>query len=278
MTKIRQNLLLFGGLSLFATLFFWRFLRKRSTGPIELEFSIFRIVLYLFSILVLLFTLYSLLIGFNNNSSSWISRKVAQYKTKLLDLYENFSKEVLKKIFYKSPILLRFTNGIYHKWFSLHKFFPFIVHFLIFIPPVLLAASFFYDVVINKNFHYFPKMIIVMLLPLSIRLIAWLTYESCLIEIKGAEACISYSDSLEGKPEFYIDPDVWAKNEELAVLLTANLDAILEDYLKYREYLPYAENFYTLLNSPSKKFYQLLSILLWIASWSTFIYLIILKA
>ena len=279
MTWFRQNFLLLSGLTIGGILLFWRFLRIRPQGPIELEFSYIRIGLYLFSILVLLFTLYSLLIGFNSKSSSKLAIKVAEYKAKLVMLYERFTEEFLDKIIYKYPIFVSFIRISYHKWFYLHKFFPYIVHFLIFIPPVLLAASFFYDVVIAKSFHYFPRMIIVMLLPLLVRLIAWLTYVRCDNQIKGADTNITFSVFPDGQPNIYIGPEVWAKNKKLAEILSANLNEVLEQYLKNLEYLPYAENFYTLLNSPSKKFYQIFSILLWIASWSTLIYyLIVLKA
>lgn len=272
MKLIKIYSLLITGSGIFCALFYWRFLRERPLGNLGIEFSFLRILLYGFSICLMIFTIYNIFIPSmiisDNNTPNVFVQKLVKLKNLLDGYYTDFVQYFYAYILYKFPIYLRFINFITPLWYKYPQYYPVLINILIFFPPLLISFFFFVDVVMLKKFVFFPKAIFLLLFTIIIKFIAFSIKEGVQEEIDNVERNIKYDPTLPEGTQFYIREELWEILPALASTIYHNLNLFITQYALNLKYLEYSSDFDLYIkNSYPKKYYLLLSSFLWIISW-----------
>ena len=204
----------------------------------------------------------------NEGKNKYFYAKIHKNKKKLSIIYTEFIKYFYDFILYKIPRYIKFVQRITPKWYKMHKFFYFFAHIFVFIPPVLVAGSFFIDVVILKSFTLFPKTIFVLLLPLLLKAISYSIKEMCETDLGTVQRNIFFDPHAPNGAKYYIREELWHIKPELADILHTNLNYFLSEYDKNLKHQEYSECFEKYINEKYPKFYyQIVTCTLWIISW-----------
>lgn len=266
---------LLGGILLFLSLFYWRFLRERPAGALNLDYSNSTLFLYIVSICFMLLTLYSMLISSQSienidkkNYVYCIIKKFITLKQKLSILYNEFIKDFYDFILYKISSYIKFMHYITPIWYSMHTYFYFFIHVFIFLPPCLVSLAFFIDIVILKSFTFFPKSIFFLLVPLLLKAIAYSVKELLETDLGTVQRNIYFDPGAPDGEKYYIRKELWNIKPELAYILHTKLNYFLSEYEKNLKFMEKSEEFenYMIKKYP-KLYYQLVSSILWIISW-----------
>jgi len=256
-----------GGPIIFLVLIAWRFLRKRLDGPINPEFNYYSVGSYALSIAIFVVLLLKIL-GYlkPNDKPKWVTEKLALLRKR----YAETSVDIYRKTFYQSRtitnIIEKATPKIINERYT--GYYTIISISFVLLPPLAIALLFFYEVVIAKNFTNFPKYIYVLLCPLIVKIGLWLIREHASIETIAVTSLMELTpNSEENTLNYSIYPFVWEKNPRLAAKVAANIEDILYQYLRRRTALTLIENFESSYLQKTK-IYRVISILLWLISWS----------
>lgn len=256
--------------------FSWRFLRERPLGAIDMPFDSISIFLYLISIIFALITLGQIVLSYFSTvkePSGWV-KNLLEKKQNFTQYYEDVLHNIYTRIISSIPKVNTLITAWVPKWFRLSFYFRILIYIFIYLFPVLVAVSFFVDIVINNEFYYFPKMIYILLFPICLRLSAWLCHEQCLLDIDFAETTIYMEDLEDGSKHYKVYDYVWEDSPQFAEHLAMNLNEIASAYLERKHFMKLSLSFYEFIkNLPYKRTFQFIGLIFWITSWITLILL-----
>lgn len=272
---IKIFLILFSGGFLFLSVFYWRFIRERPIGLLNLEYNHSTLFLYIFSICCTIFTLYSAFIStpyrknifMNIKIINFLKQKIIKIK-KILDLlYDEYIKYFYDFILYKIPLYIKFIKVITPKWYSMQKYFFWLAHLFIFIPPFSFFCV-FYRYCDIKILYFFSKINFFLLLTLLLKAITYSIKENCETDLGTVQRNIYFDPEGPDGSKYYIREELWNIKPELAYILHTKLNYFLKQYKQNLQYMEYSENFENYLHKPYPKlYYQLLGSIFWLISW-----------
>jgi hypothetical protein len=273
----KQFFTIFAGILIFLYYFYLRFLRLRQTGPINPEFTWLSIILYIFSIsltvlaLITLTHLIILAVQDKKKMNAYIAGIIKKFKN-FLQLF-TFLRELIISAYdnltIKIPKYNIFLEGAMNFWFNVSPYYRYISIFGIYLPSLIVAISFFIDVVINKNFHYFPKILIIMLLPFCIRLLHWIVKRECFTFCSTLQTILDRTEISPNRFTFTVRPETQRTHPELCEIVMANLMYYLNRYDDYSCKLEKYEIFSQ--GWDEKLFFFILTSSIWIINWATMI-------
>lgn len=281
------NFLVFGGFVIICTTVYMRFIKERTTGPINVEYTEIKYYLYLFLILTFLLTLLFLII--RPIYVNFIEKRAKKNELKL-SWHLKFLGRYLEKFIYFLGIYHKMLEALFN-WLQLWNYKPMIFIFIkimdisikfepyyrsfinifYFLPPCLIAMTYLIEV-IHKNFIYFPLSIFLMIFPLTIRLILYSTKTYCLFFINEFNAGIIVIKNPDGSAIFEIDNNFLAPEYQTT-------DALVEVFKVKKNYenaLNLLNFYYSCLSALiEKKYYQIFSVTCWLISFSFMLYYIL---
>ena len=279
----------FGGGLIICYIIWARVLRKRAMGPINLNFTELKFYIYIF--LVCSFVLGLLLIlaspifflirtkvithpNENTNTFSFkFHTKIMKYTGKVSDFYN------LMLVSFYSPIMNKFLDNTPPFWFKFLNFIlkhcdktMIILNIFYFLPPCIISLTYFLEVIIYREFTYFPYVVFLMIFPLGIRAFIFHVQYFC-VEIKNELSTYIKVVKKCDDGDIYNWVDDFDEKERslelLQVFLTMKSEnkALIELFEVIKSYL-YTANV--------RIFYNLFSILCWLSSFSFFLYFMVL--
>jgi hypothetical protein len=133
----------------------------------------------------------------------------------------------------KIPKYNIFLERLMNFWFNASPYYRYISIFGIYLPLLIVAISFFIDAIINKNFHYFPKILIIMLLPFCIRLLHWVVCHYCRYYCETLELIFDRTEISPNRFTFTVRPETQRTHPELHEIVMADLKYYLNRYDDY---------------------------------------------
>ena len=190
--KYNFFLRLMGGFFIFFTLYM-RFIRSRAIGPIDFTYTEMKFYLYIYLISIFSVTLIIMILipiylkhmgkifikikkheDVNFNTPFF---KIRNFLIKtFIKVHKNYDKMI--EAFYK-PIYVKCQNTFPKFWpicsnfICTHVLYNMIPFFIVFsyLPPCLVAFTFFFETVIKNEYYYFPLVIFLMILPIGTRIL-----------------------------------------------------------------------------------------------------------
>lgn len=277
----------YGGLLIVLFTVYWRFLRPRTIGALDLTYSNVKIILYCISILSLSITLLLIILV-----PLYLKYLIAKSDKKVINgamtkIRENMVKylgEIYKKY---NKMLYEFFYPLYQKYSDTYVIWMKLIYFGIrckpyidkiskifyFLPPCIISFIYFLEVVKYHYFTYFPLAIFLMIFPISIRVFLYVIKVHCEDFDKGLSTIVKIVRENEDGVKVYD----WHKNApypeaqtperlfDTARMKEINLEA-LELFKSYKE---------RLLFFPFRLYFHIFSLLCWLISLSTLLYLML---
>lgn len=256
-----------------------RFLRPRIIGPINNEFNSISLILYFFSIittLIIILVFISVFISVFRKEEEKEKKDLPKITKKLYEKFNKLKEYIQKKLEYlhneitaQIPNYTEFMDYLMFIWLNYHPYHRIITNLGIYLPLFIVALSYFIDVVINKNFYFFPMLVILSLLPFLLKLFIWIPKYKCEIFCSGVEEIVIKDEY----GEIFIKEQGIIDSPKRAELILQNLSYYFDKYDNYK----FAQKY---LNKYSFKYFEQIIIffittLLWfISSITMVIYLI----
>lgn len=279
-----------GGLFIISSIIFFRFLRPRAFGPIDLTFTPIKCLIYIFLIfcftLTLLFLIflpiyYKYINNMAKDTTIFIKNKNTLFLRAQLKIYEFFGKinviyntmldEFFLKYIYENQYistelfenLVNFANKIKHFYFYFYIFYC--------LPPCIISFTYLIEVIIYQNFTYFPFSIFLMLFPLTIRAILY--------------SIQFYSRKLKDDSDIYIkyisiEDKSYTFREDSPIPLEEQTQNLLQFIINRRETSLQNIKMFNLYRDilyfdTYKIYFHYFSVLCWLTSFSTLLFLIL---
>ena len=273
---------------IFYTLYF-RFIRPRATGPIDVTYTEFKFYLYIFLICTFFLTLIMIIsakIFVNNllkqippNRESYFFKfkeKIVYLGRALNEIYDKMVEQISLPFFNKS--IERYPIG----WVTLREFvrswsknLGLILIIFYFLPPMLISFTYFIEVVIYKEFKYFPLIIFLMVFPIGVRILLYSVRLHCKKSKEIFDKTIIEKKLEGGRRQFSWGKDPFIPEEERNELFLHGCVKLRQENLGYIELFDlYRFNLYIL---PARLYFQIFSLSCWLSSFSFQLYLILLN-
>lgn len=266
----KQFLFIFGLLAL-SIWFFLRFIKERPYGEILLTFSLVKILSYALSIILAIFTIFVLInnifsiITLENKEKSKIVEKFLELSTFVKKMVEEFFDTFFARIILRIPKSEQIFNFFMFFFWKTRNYYRLIVNIFIILPRCIVSLSFFIDVVIYRNFYYFPKLVILLLIPFLLKSLIWFVNKHCSDFCYSMESLLDRKSEPNGSYTFSIRPAALEEYSELAHKIMNNLEYFLRDYDVYTIIMDQIKVMDT--SWPEKVIFQIMNSILWIISW-----------
>ena len=251
------------GVILLVSLVYWRFLRERVVWPVD-QFDLAKLILYIVSVIVLLINVYRLVYPRNGMLQEAYSAMRGKIDTKL--------KEFFAQTCGSFPKLFKYLDIMTKAYDTDHRDFILIIIALIHIPRIIVALSFAIDVVIKREIHYFLLLVPFLIIPFTVKTLAWCTKVHTENKISYVDSAVGKETLVNGTLYHFVYPFFWEVNPVRADFFHDNLNEIVKDHEKNQKTLIMANYFY-LLSTTSRVSTVLgvATISLWLVSWVSLI-------
>lgn len=285
----------FGGFLIVIATIYWRFLRPRAQGDINFTYTNVKFLCYCFSILTLSIALLmiiflpiylkyiapKLLVNFNTSEKSGVKKLQEKGVKFLLKIHETYDR-MLHEFFF--PFYQKHFDKNRELWESFVIFFrnykkhitP-TLYIFYFLPPCIISFTYFVEVVVYHKFMYFPLVIFCMIFPISIRIIFYILRFHCKEVEKFLNSHVILFQTNEDGTKFY----VWQENS--SIIPENRTDELLFEIVSVKEqnlkdlklFKLYRDSLYFFKARP---YFHIFSLLCWLISLSTILYLMLSNA
>ena len=287
----------FGGIFIIFYTLYFRFIRPRATGPIDVTYTEFKFYLYIFLICTFFLTLiiviitpiylrYLIKLGKNLENKNFTLDKTTRFVkiqkffigvvTNLYNIYEKMLEASIAPFFHKHfEKHLNLVSKLLGLIFIIQKHLHLFINVFYFLPPAIISFTYFIEVIIFKEFTYFPYVIFLMIFPISIRILLYSTRLFC----NKLEATLNLDLKVH---ETLKEGIIYAWTDNPSVSEEYKTDEVLQmlvnskhQNLKIIEILNNIR--FQLYTLPARLYFQIFSLSCWLSSFSFQLYLILLN-
>ena len=208
--------------------------------------------------------------------SSRIGKTLFKIKTRFDFRYNEFLDVVSKHLF-SFYHYRKFAWGLLNLWgntkLSSQNYQRIIINTGIFFPPVILAVTFLFDLLILKEFWLFPKSVIIMFIPPLIHATHWLIKDYCSEIVTLIESVVEYVPIGKNRYMRLREEAKLTHTETYNYLMDPDaLSKTMDMHEEYRRFLLLLAMFeYQLLLSSVRKYYQFAAAFIWVIGYSVLI-------
>jgi hypothetical protein len=273
MISLKSRIILIVGIGCFSAVFYLRFIRERYSG--ELLYSDMRIVSYLITIIFFAVSLIAVLRGIVN-SESLFARCVGRFNSR----YNTFCYTLITFCVETMPgpyvslgdyLISKFVKYNIQKTRTIKM----IVHVGILLPRVILPISLLCDVLINNAITFYPKVTLIMLVPLLIKITVFYLQELCGDKVAGIQQFLEITENPDDPPGVLtvrLRPDARINYPTLSALTDnpSMLEGFVEDNYTYSVLYKRFRYFFEVVSSVNI-YYNVVALVMWIIAFSLII-------
>ena len=261
---------------LFLSLFYYRIIRERYTGPINTEFNIIKIGIFVFFIIFYIYLIYR---------NFFPSQKINKFQLLLILFDETYQKALQETYDTIITILgasyIRKMDIFLKYWINIPLYIHKILIYIRLVIPLFLVSYFLFEITIKKGIYNFPKFIFLLLFIFFLDLL----WNSCILYTQGyiktfESYLIITIDENTKKTKYSLrpyDPNIF-DDHEFFTLIEDQFIHFFYEYVMFKdEYLPFLLKYKEYFNIKGKFYIQNLRLLLWIICWSFLLSTIIIK-